>query len=76
MKLQNFRTPSGRYSNQELIDKGDELSLIMLIDKLRSAADFQGLKEIPREYFEDLRRTHPRLSWNLLARLFLSSFSG
>ena len=32
--------PLSKYTNQELVDKGDELSLIMLIDKLRNAADF------------------------------------
>lgn len=47
------------YSNQELLDKRNELSLIMLVDKLRSAADFQTLKDIPEEYFEDISQKAP-----------------
>ncbi len=61
--------PLARYSNQELIDKGDELSLIMLIDKLRSAADFQGLKEIPREYFEELAKNAPEAVLELISKI-------
>ena len=40
--------PLSRYSDQKLIEKQDELSLIMLIDKLRNAADFHQLTEIPK----------------------------
>ena len=61
--------PLARYSNQELIDKGDELSLIMLIDKLRSAADFRQLKEIPREYFEELAQNAPEAVLELIAKI-------
>lgn len=61
--------PLARYSNQELIDKGDELSLIMLIDKLRSAADFRGLKEIPREYFEELAKNAPEAVLELISKI-------
>ena len=61
--------PLARYSNQELINKGDELSLIILIDKLRSAADFQGLKEIPREYFEELAKNAPEAVLELISKI-------
>ena len=40
--------------NQELIEKKDELSLIFLINKLRSSEEFRNLKEIPKEYMEHL----------------------
>lgn len=51
--------PLRDYTNQELIEKKDELSLVMLINKMRSAADFAQLKEIPSEYFEHLDRETP-----------------
>ena len=46
--------PLTSYSNQELIEKKDELSLIFLINKLRSSEEFRNLKEIPKEYMEHL----------------------
>lgn len=51
--------PLSDYSNAELIEKKDELSLIMLVNKLRSSADFKNLKEIPPEYFENLEKNTP-----------------
>lgn len=61
--------PLSRYSNQELVEKNDELSLIMLIDKLRSAADFRQLKEIPEEYFENISRNSPESVLKLIGKL-------
>lgn len=61
--------PLSKYSNEELIDKKDELSLIMLIDKLRSAADFQKLKEIPDEYFENISRNSPESVLKLIGKI-------
>ena len=61
--------PLSRYSNQELIDKGDELSLIMLVDKLRSAADFHNLKTIPEEYFENISRNSPESVLKLIGKI-------
>lgn len=61
--------PLSRYTNQELVDKSDELSLIMLIDKLRSTADFQKLREIPAEYFENLSRNSPESVLKLIGKI-------
>ena len=55
--------------NQELIEKEDELSLIMLIDKLRSAADFHELKEIPDDYFENISRDSPQTLLKLISKI-------
>ena len=69
--------PIASYTNGELIEKKDELSLIMLINKLRNSGDFKTLKEIPAEYFEELsekdaavsagadRENHSSLSYRL-----------
>ena len=61
--------PLSGYSSQELVDKGDELSLIMLVDKLRNAADFRKLKEIPREYFEQISRDSPESVLQLIGKI-------
>lgn len=61
--------PLSKYTNQELVDKGDELSLIMLIDKLRNAADFQKLKDIPAEYFESISKNSPEPVLKLIGKI-------
>ncbi len=61
--------PLSRYSNRELVEKNDELSLVMLIDKLRSAADFRQLKDIPEEYFESISRNSPESVLKLIGKI-------
>lgn len=61
--------PLSGYSDQELVEKGDELSLIMLVDKLRSAADLHSLKEIPEEYFENISRNSPESVLKLIGKI-------
>ena len=61
--------PVASYTNEELIEKKDELSLIMLINKLRSSADFKNLKGIPQEYFEELSEKTPRYLLELIGKI-------
>ena len=61
--------PIASYTNGELIEKKDELSLIMLINKLRNSGDFKTLKEIPAEYFEELSEKTPQYLLELLSEL-------
>lgn len=70
--IPNFQylvVPLSRYSNQELIEKEDELSLIMLIDKLRSSAEFHKLAEIPDDYLEKISRDSPESLLKLIAKI-------
>ena len=70
--IPNFQylvVPLSRYSNQELIEKEDELSLIMLIDKLRSSAEFHELAEIPDDYLEKISRDSPESLLKLIAKI-------
>ena len=61
--------PLSDYSNAELIEKKDELSLIMLVNKLRSSAEFKSLKEIPPEYFENLEKNTPEYLLKLIGKI-------
>ena len=61
--------PLSQYSNQDLIAKKDELSLVMLIDKLRSAADFRQLQEVPDGYLEEISRNSPDSLLQLIAKI-------
>lgn len=61
--------PLSDYTNEQLIDKKDELSLIMLINKLKTSADFENLKEIPAEYFENLADNTPEYLLKLIGKI-------
>ena len=70
--IPNFQyivVPVASYTNEELIEKKDELSLIMLINKLRNSADFKRLKEIPEEYFEELSEKTPQYLLELIGKI-------
>jgi len=61
--------PLASYSNRELIEKKDELSLIFLINKMRSSEDFKSLKDIPEEYFEYLEQNTPDYLLALIGKI-------
>lgn len=61
--------PLHQYTNQDLIEKQDELSLIMLINKLHNSADFKNLKEIPKEYFDILNQNTPEYLLHFISKI-------
>lgn len=61
--------PLSSYSQQDLIEKKDELSLILLINKLKSSEDFKKLKDIPSDYFEDLEQKTPQYLLSLISKI-------
>ncbi|MGN1192493.1 MAG: hypothetical protein ACI4S0_07445 [Dorea sp.] len=61
--------PLTSYSNQELIEKQDELSLIFLINKLRSSKEFKNLKELPKEYLDNLEENTPEYLLQLIGKI-------
>lgn len=61
--------PLSDYSEQELIAKRDELSLVMLINKLQDSSDFKHLKHIPKGYFEDLRQNTPQYLLKIIGKI-------
>lgn len=61
--------PISSYTNQELMEKGDELSLLMLINKMKNTADFKKLKEIPAEYFENLEHNTPEYLLRIISKI-------
>ena len=62
--------PIQKYSNSKIIEKKDELSLLMLINKMSQAADFKELeKEIPQEYLQDITANTPEYLLNTMAEV-------
>ena len=47
------------YSNDQLLEHNDEMSLIMLLNKLQSMADLQGISQV-QEYKKDLLKDTPQ----------------
>ena len=67
--FQYLVVPLQKYTDQELIEKGDELSLIMLVDKLRNASDFKKFKDIPEEYLENISQNSPESVLKLISSI-------
>ncbi len=63
------------YSNQELLDRGDEMSLLMLLNKLQRADDFQAFSQSPPEKLEGILQNTPpdliRLIQNVMYSLMM-----
>ena len=56
-----------KYDEQDIIDFGDTLSLIMLIDKIRTADGISALNRLPDGYIEKLKQNIPQHLYKLLA---------
>ena len=61
--------PLREYSNDDIIAKKDELSLVMLINKLKSSEEFKSLKEIPSEYLTNLENNTPEYLLKLISKI-------
>ena len=57
----------GDYSEEDLARFGDALSLIMIIDKIRTAEGFNVLSKLPKDYIEKLQLNIPQHLNKLLA---------
>lgn len=58
------------YSNFELLEKKDELSIIMMINKLQEAAELAGLsKEVNAEYINDITSNSPEYLLNIMVQV-------
>lgn len=58
------------YSNAELIKRKDELSLIMLIDKLRNIEEFNQLNlELDNDFFKEVIQHSPEYLLNIVAHI-------
>ena len=61
--------PLRDYSNDDIIAKKDELSLVMLINKLKASDEFKSLKDIPPEYLKNLEENTPEYLLKLISKI-------
>ena len=58
------------YSNAELMEKKDELSVIMMVDRLRNAADYKKLvQEVSSDYLHEVTAKSPEYLLEVMAQI-------
>ena len=54
-----YLVPIRKFSNEELLEKGDEMSLLMLINKVQTKEDIEALWKIPAHKMQEILRDTP-----------------
>ena len=60
------------YSNRELLDRQDEISVVMLFNKLQGREDIADIRSIPSEEFQRILADTPPYLLDLMAKLVRS----
>lgn len=67
-----YLVPLKDYSNEELLDKADEISLVMLINKLQSAEDVEKFRRIPPQKLEEILKETPKHLLDIIGNVLLA----
>lgn len=70
--FQYYLVPLKDYSNQELMDKKDEISLVMLINKLQTREDVETFRLLPARDVESIVRDSPKHLVDTIADVLLA----
>lgn len=70
-------TGPSQYTNEELIEKGDEMSLVMLMNKIQTPEDLEAFRELSEEIVNAIYRNAPteiqeiyeKILWGLLMKM-------
>ena len=57
--FQYYLVPIRNYTNEELLERADEISLVMLFNKVQTKEDVAKLREIPPQKLEEILRDTP-----------------
>lgn len=57
------------HSNEELLERGDEISLAMLINKIECVEDMEALTSLPDERVEEILRDTPEYLLDIMGKL-------
>lgn len=60
------------YSNEELLARGDEMSLIMLFNKIQDTVDLSEFLKLPREKFNDMLKDTPEAILDIIVSVMES----
>ncbi|MBQ6695310.1 MAG: Rpn family recombination-promoting nuclease/putative transposase [Lachnospiraceae bacterium] len=67
-----YLVPICDYSNEELLEKADEMSLIMLINKIQTAEDVSEFRSIAPETLEEILKETPKHLLDKMANIMLA----
>ena len=67
-----YLVPVHNYSNDALIAGGDEISLVMLINKLQSKQDLQEFQKLPMDKLSAMLNDTPKYLREIIANVFLA----
>ena len=62
-----YLVPLKDYSNEDLMRKPDEISLVMMINKLQTAEDIENFRRLPREKIEAILKDTPGYLLDIIA---------
>ncbi|MBE5865464.1 MAG: hypothetical protein E7292_04505 [Lachnospiraceae bacterium] len=60
------------YTNEELLKNADEISLVMLINKLQTSADVKEFRELPAKQLEMILRDTPPHLLNIIVSILMA----
>lgn len=64
-----YLVPVCKYSDESLIEQGDEISLIMLINKMQTSEDIQTFRKLPKERIEAIIQNSPEYLLDIIAKV-------
>lgn len=67
-----YLVPLKDYSNEELLDKADEISLVMLINKLQTPEDVEEFRRIPPQKLEEILKETPKHLLDIIGNVLLA----
>ena len=67
-----YLVPLKDYSNEELLDKADEISLVMLINKIQTPADVEKFRRIPPRKLEGILKETPKHLLDIIGNVLLT----
>lgn len=67
-----YLVPLRKFSNKELLDKEDEISLIMLVNKLQELGDITSFRTLPQEKLEAALKDTPDHIAGIIADILLA----
>ncbi len=70
--FQYYLVPLRKYSNRELLDRQDEISLVMLVNKLQELGDITSFRSLPPEQLESILKDSPNHIVGTIADILLA----
>jgi len=70
--FQYYLVPLREYSNQELLDREDEISLVMLVNRLQELGDISSFRSLPQEQLEAVLKDTPDHIAGIIADILLA----